>query len=42
LRDSRYRGTATTAEVISLASGARGSDPDGYRAEFIRLVQSAK
>ncbi|MRR21295.1 DUF3520 domain-containing protein, partial [bacterium] len=42
LRDSKFRGTATTADVISLASGARGDDPDGYRAEFIRLVQSAK
>ncbi len=42
LRNSKYRGNATTADVISLASGARGTDPDGYRAEFIRLVQSAK
>ncbi|MRR20926.1 DUF3520 domain-containing protein, partial [bacterium] len=42
LRESKYRGTATTADVITLASGARGSDPDGYRAEFIRLVQSAR
>jgi len=42
LRDSKYRGTATNADVISLASGARGADTDGYRAEFIRLVQSAK
>ncbi|MRR20321.1 DUF3520 domain-containing protein, partial [bacterium] len=42
LRDSKFRGTATRADVISLASGARGVDPDGYRAEFIRLVQSSK
>jgi Ca-activated chloride channel family protein len=42
LRNSKYTGNATRADVISLASGARGSDPDGYRAEFIRLVQSAK
>ena len=42
LRNSKYRGNVTTADVISLASGARGTDPDGYRAEFIRLVQSAK
>ena len=42
LRDSKYRGTATAEEVITLASGARGSDPDGYRAEFIRLVQSTR
>jgi len=42
LRDSKYKGSATTADIISLASGARGSDPEGYRAEFIRLVQSAR
>ncbi len=42
LRDSKYRGTATLSDVITLASGARGSDPDGYRAEFIRLVQSTR
>ncbi len=42
LRNSKYKGNATTADVISLASGARGADPDGYRAEFIRLVRSAK
>jgi Ca-activated chloride channel family protein len=42
LRDSKYKGSATRTDVISLASGARGADPDGYRAEFIRLVQSAR
>ncbi len=42
LRDSKYRGAATLSDVITLASGARGSDPDGYRAEFIRLVQSTR
>lgn len=42
LRDSRYKGTATVSDVIALASGARGYDTDGYRAEFVRLVQSAK
>jgi Ca-activated chloride channel family protein len=42
LRDSRYRGTATLTDVVTHASGARGSDPDGYRAEFIRLVQSSR
>ncbi len=41
LRDSKFKGTASRADVESLASGARGDDPDGYRAEFIRLVRSA-
>ncbi len=42
LRNSKYRGNASVEDVVSLASGARGTDPDGYRAEFIRLVQAAK
>lgn len=42
LRNSPFRGTATRDEVVALASGARGTDPDGYRAEFIRLVQSSR
>jgi Ca-activated chloride channel family protein len=42
LRNSSYKGTATVTDVVTLASGARGTDPDGYRAEFIRLVQSAR
>jgi Ca-activated chloride channel homolog len=42
LRNSSYKGTATVADVISLASNSKGSDPDGYRAEFIRLVQSTR
>jgi Ca-activated chloride channel family protein len=41
LRDSKYKGTATLPDVISLASASRGNDPDGYRAEFVRLVQSS-
>jgi Ca-activated chloride channel homolog len=40
LRNSSFRGTATVADVIFLASNAKGTDPDGYRAEFVRLVQS--
>src|SRR5512133_3340760 len=40
LRNSPYKGSASVSDVVSLASGARSSDPDGYRAEFIRLVQS--
>lgn len=42
LLDSKYRGTATLSDVVTLASGARGSDPDGFRAEFIRLVESTQ
>ena len=42
LRDSEYRGTATLDQVLTLARGAEGSDPDGERAEFVRLVESAR
>ena len=42
LRNSSYKGTATVADVISLASAARGSESDGYKAEFVRLAQSVK
>jgi Ca-activated chloride channel family protein len=42
LRDSEYRGTATLDQVLALARGAEGHDPDGERAEFIRLVESAR
>jgi Ca-activated chloride channel family protein len=38
LRDSEYRGSASWSQVADLAVGAKGSDVDGYRAEFIRLV----
>jgi Ca-activated chloride channel family protein len=40
LRNSSYKGTATVTDVIALASNAKGNDPDGYRSEFVRLVQS--
>ena len=41
LRQSEYRGSATHAEAASLARRFRGADPDGYRAEFVRLIELA-
>jgi Ca-activated chloride channel family protein len=41
LRDSRYKGNATLSDVITLASASRGTDPEGYRAEFVRLVRGS-
>jgi Ca-activated chloride channel family protein len=38
LRDSRYKANASWRQTEELASNARGEDPDGYRAEFVRLV----
>ncbi|MCL5991158.1 MAG: von Willebrand factor type A domain-containing protein [Bacteroidetes bacterium] len=42
LRKSKFVGTSTYDEVIKLATGARGQDREGYRAEFIRLVEATK
>jgi len=42
LRASAHRGTASYEEVIATARATLGPDPDGYRAEFVRLVQAAQ
>lgn len=42
LRDSDYIGNMDAEKIIKLARAGRGIDEDGYRAEFIRLVQTAK
>ncbi len=41
LRDSKFSGSATFIDISKWATGARGNDPGGYRAEFIRLVDIA-
>jgi Ca-activated chloride channel family protein len=40
LRDSKFKGDADYGHVVTLASGAKGTDVEGYRAEFIDLVNS--
>ncbi len=42
LRDSPYKGNATFDSVIRMAEASRGSDTQGYRAEFIELVRRAR
>lgn len=42
LKGSEFAGTADKAMVKSLAEGALGDDPHGYRAEFVTLVNKAK
>jgi len=42
LRESEFKSAASFENVISLAREAKGSDEDGYRSEFIRLVESAQ
>ena len=41
LRGSEYKQKSSYSQVVSMAKGARGVDDNGYRAEFISLVQSA-
>ena len=41
LRNSEHKGTATWQQAADLARRHRGEDPDGYRAEFVRLVELA-
>ncbi|MBT2556464.1 von Willebrand factor type A domain-containing protein [Hymenobacter sp. ISL-91] len=42
LRQSEHRGSATYAATARLADGARRFDPEGYRAELVRLVRLAE
>jgi Ca-activated chloride channel homolog len=42
LRRSDPRGSATWDQMLSLARENRGTDPDGYRAELIRLAEVAQ
>jgi Ca-activated chloride channel family protein len=41
LRDSEFAGTANWAMARELARGALGDDPDGYRSEFLRMIDVA-
>ena len=42
LRESPHAGSLTYEHVLEVARGAKGSDPHGYRGEFIQLVQTAR
>ena len=42
LRGSEFKGEASYDQVIDLAKGAIVKDPEGYRAEFVRLVKLAQ
>ncbi|WP_257667616.1 vWA domain-containing protein [Parapedobacter tibetensis] len=42
LRDSEYKQQSGYDELIARAKAAKGVDGEGYRAEFIRLAESAK
>jgi Ca-activated chloride channel homolog len=42
LRESEHKGRASYDQVLALARGARGEDPQGYRVEFIGMVETAR
>ena len=42
LSDSDHADGVTWPQILTLAKGAKGTDNEGYRAEFIRLVETAE
>jgi Ca-activated chloride channel family protein len=42
LRDSKYKADATYNEVLELARASTGADRQGYRSEFVQLVETAR
>jgi Ca-activated chloride channel homolog len=42
LRDSEFKSNASFEEVLRMARKARGNDEEGYRSEFVRLVENAE
>ena len=42
LRDSEYQGDASLNKVLKLANESKGLDLEGYRSEFINMVESSQ
>ncbi|HKC48391.1 MAG TPA: von Willebrand factor type A domain-containing protein [Gemmatimonadales bacterium] len=42
LKNSQFKGSASFTDAIAAARAALGADPDGYRAEFVRLAAAAQ
>lgn len=42
LRDSEYQGDASFNEVLKLAKESKGVDLEGYRGEFIKMVEASQ
>lgn len=42
LRESKFKNDLTYKEVLTLAKGAKGTDKEGYRAEFIGMVKNVQ
>jgi len=42
LRNSEFKSTASYVDVLLLSRNAKGNDEEGYRTEFVKLVESAQ
>jgi len=42
LRDSKFKGNSDFKSIMTMAKNAKGTDDEGYRAEFIKLVEVAE
>jgi Ca-activated chloride channel family protein len=42
LTDSEFKGSASFDRILELARGSIGSDLEGYRTEFVQLVETCK
>jgi Ca-activated chloride channel family protein len=42
LRDSEYRGALMYGSVLDIARRAKGTDQNGYRAEFLKMIEKAE
>ncbi|MGZ4159114.1 MAG: YfbK domain-containing protein, partial [Bacteroidia bacterium] len=42
LRDSKFKGESNYKNIMAMAKESKGKDDEGYRAEFIKLVEMAE
>ena len=42
LRDSKYKGDMTYELAKKLAVGSKGKDANGYRSEFVSMIETAE
>jgi Ca-activated chloride channel homolog len=42
IRNSEFKGSSSLEEAARLARSARGEDEEGYRSEFVRLIETVK
>lgn len=42
LRDSPWKGNSSWKQALARAKGARGRDDEGYRAEFLKMIEMAE